>query len=89
VALVLAAYERVHEGNELVLVSGQSGIGKSSLVAAVRQQLEAAGALFVSGKFDQYVQNIPFEGVIKCFKELVCKLSQGDVAHWKRLLWMR
>jgi predicted ATPase/signal transduction histidine kinase/ActR/RegA family two-component response regulator len=86
VALVLAAYERVHEGNELVLVSGQSGIGKSSLVAAVRQQLEAAGALFVSGKFDQYVQNIPFEGVIKCFKELVCKLSQGDVAHWKKAI---
>lgn len=86
VALVLGAYARVREGNELVLVSGQSGIGKSSLVTAVRQQLEAAGALFVSGKFDQYVQDIPFEGVTKCFKELVCKLSQGDVAHWKRAI---
>ena len=85
-ALVLAAYERIREGNELVLVSGQSGIGKSSLVTAVQQQLEAAGALFVSGKFDQYVQNIPFEGVIKSFKELVCKISQGDVAYWKKAI---
>lgn len=85
-ALVLAAYARIREGNELVLVSGQSGIGKSSLVAAVQQQLEAAGALFISGKFDQYVQNIPFEGVIKSFKELVCKISQGDAAYWKRAI---
>lgn len=84
VAQVLAAYARIREGNELVLVSGQSGIGKSSLIAAVRQQLEASGALFVSGKFDQYVQNIPFEGVIKSFKELVCKVSQGDMAYWKK-----
>lgn len=86
IATVLAAYARIQEGNELVLVSGQSGIGKSSLIAAVQQQLEAAGALFVSGKFDQYVQNIPFEGVIKSFKELVCKISQGDVAYWKKAI---
>ncbi|SEI56408.1 Predicted ATPase [Dyadobacter sp. SG02] len=85
-ALVLGAYARIHEGNELVLVSGQSGIGKSSLVAAVQQQLETTGALFVSGKFDQYVQNIPFEGVIKSFKELVCKISQGNVAYWKNAI---
>lgn len=85
-AQVLAAYARISEGNELVLVSGQSGIGKSSLVAAVQQQLEATGALFVSGKFDQYVQDIPFEGVIKSFKELVCKISQGDAAHWKKAI---
>lgn len=83
VVQVLAAYTRIREGNELVLVAGQSGIGKSSLVAAVQQRPEAAGALFVSGKFDQYVQNIPFEGVIKSFKELVCKISKGDVAYWK------
>nr|WP_295921937.1 AAA family ATPase [uncultured Dyadobacter sp.] len=80
---VLAAYGRLHEGNELVLVSGQSGIGKSSLIAEVQRQIEPAGALFISGKFDQYVQNIPFEGVIKSFKELVCKISQGDLIYWK------
>lgn len=85
-AQVLAAYARVREGNELVLISGQSGIGKSSLVAAAQQQLEAAGALFISGKFDQYVQNIPFEGVIKSFKELVCKISQDNASQWKRAI---
>lgn len=80
---VLAAYDRLHEGNELVLVSGQSGIGKSSLIAEVQRRIEPAGALFISGKFDQYVQNIPFEGIIKSFKELVCKISQGDLTYWK------
>lgn len=80
---VLAAYDRISEGNELVLVSGQSGIGKSSLVTEVQKRIEPAGALFITGKFDQYMQNIPFEGVIKSFKELVCKIAQGDLAYWE------
>ncbi|SDE80944.1 Predicted ATPase [Dyadobacter soli] len=85
-AQVLAAYTRIREANELVLVAGQSGIGKSSLITAVQRQLEAEGALFITGKFDQYVQDIPFEGVIKSFKELVCKISQGDTAYWKNAI---
>ncbi len=82
-AALLTAYGRIGERNELALISGQSGIGKSSLVAALENQLERAGALFVSGKFDQYVQNIPFEGVIKSLKELVGKISGMDAAYWK------
>jgi predicted ATPase/signal transduction histidine kinase/ActR/RegA family two-component response regulator len=83
IACILEAFDRIESRNELVLVSGQSGIGKSSLIAEVKKRLEPGKALFVTGKFDQYVQNIPFEGVIKALKELVKKISGDQSGYWR------
>ncbi|MEO6285679.1 MAG: AAA family ATPase [Dyadobacter sp.] len=86
-AFILEAYERVSVQNEIVLVYGNSGIGKSSLAAEVQHRLSCMGALFVTGKFDQFVENIPFEAVIKAFSELIGKISNGDkeeLIKWKK-----
>lgn len=83
VIAVLDAFQRVGQGNEIVLISGKAGIGKSSLIAEVEKALDPQNVLFVRGKFDQYVQNIPFEAVIEAFKELVCKISSEDRQYWK------
>lgn len=80
---VLGAFARVGQANEIVLISGKAGIGKSSLITGAEKALDPREVLFVRGKFDQYVQNIPFEAVIEAFKELVCKISCEDRAHWK------
>ncbi|MCF2505399.1 AAA family ATPase [Dyadobacter sp. CY107] len=82
-ALLLAAFGRIGDRNEMVLVSGNSGIGKSSLIQALQSRVEAEDVLFITGKFDQYVQNIPFEAIIQAFKELICKISHGDRGYWK------
>ncbi|MCF2491462.1 AAA family ATPase [Dyadobacter sp. CY347] len=83
VSQILEIFSRVKNSNELLLVSGHSGIGKSSLIREVQQRLVSQDALFVSGKFDQYIQDIPFEGVIKSFKELVCKISSENTSYWR------
>ncbi len=51
---LFAAFERVVAGGgpELVLVSGYSGIGKSSVVYGLHRALVAPRGLFASGKFD-------------------------------------
>jgi predicted ATPase len=54
-----------------MLVSGYSGIGKSSLVQEIYKPITRQRGYFISGKFDQYQRNIPYSGVIKAFQELV------------------
>jgi serine/threonine protein kinase len=58
---LLASFNRVVASGtpELVLVSGYSGIGKSSVVNEVHKVLVLSRGLFASGKFDQYKRDIP------------------------------
>ncbi len=59
---LLAAFDRVvGQGTpELVLVSGYSGIGKSSVVNELHKALVPPRGLFAAGKFDQYKRDIPY-----------------------------
>ncbi len=59
---LVAAFDRVvADGTpELVLVSGYSGIGKSSVVNELHKVLVPPRGLFASGKFDQYKRGIPY-----------------------------
>jgi predicted AAA+ superfamily ATPase len=59
---LLAAFERVvaDGATQLLLVSGYSGIGKSSVVNELHKALAPPRGLFASGKFDQYKRDIPY-----------------------------
>jgi PAS domain S-box-containing protein len=59
---------------ELVLVSGYSGIGKSSVVNELHKVLVPPRGLFASGKFDQYKRNIPYATLGQAFQSLVRSL---------------
>jgi serine/threonine protein kinase len=45
---------------EIVMVSGYSGIGKSSVVHELHRALVPPRGLFASGKFDQYTRDVPY-----------------------------
>ena len=70
---MLAAFDRVVKGGapELVLVSGYSGIGKSSVVNELHKVLVPPRGLFASGKFDQYKRDIPYATLAQAFQSLV------------------
>ncbi len=55
---------------QLILVSGYSGIGKTSLVQEARRQITIAKGNFASGKFDQLNRGIPFYGFTQVFTHL-------------------
>lgn len=71
---------------QLVLVSGYSGIGKSSVVNELHRSLVSRHGLFASGKFDQYKRGIPYATLAQAFQGLVAQLlskHEAEVALWR------
>src|SRR5580700_10811444 len=85
---LLAAFDRMVKGGapELVLVSGYSGIGKSSVVNELHMAVAPPRGLFASGKFDQYKRDIPYSTLVQAFQSLVRPLlgkSDAELAIWR------
>src|SRR5262245_14350373 len=85
---LLASFDRVVKGGapELVLVSGYSGIGKSSVVNELHKPLVPPRGLFASGKFDQYKRDIPYATLAQAFQSLVRPLlskSEPELDKWR------
>ncbi|TMB15267.1 MAG: PAS domain S-box protein, partial [Deltaproteobacteria bacterium] len=88
VATLFAAFERfVASGTPgLVLVSGYSGVGKSSLVNELHRWLVPSRGLFASGKFQELKRDIPYSSLVEAFQGLVRPLlseCEGELARWR------
>ncbi|MBA3660949.1 MAG: AAA family ATPase [Gammaproteobacteria bacterium] len=69
---LLDAFDRtIAGGRECILISGNAGIGKSSLVHEIDKPITKNKGFFISGKYDQFKRNIPFSAVIEAFRQLV------------------
>ena len=91
VEMLLAAFDRVvgQSGTELVLVSGYSGIGKSSVVNELHKALVPPRGLFAAGKFDQYKRDIPYATLAQAFQTLIRQIlgrNESEIAHWRDAL---
>lgn len=90
VQILLDAFGRVSlAATEMMLVSGCSGIGKTSIVNEVHKPILAARGYFITGKFDQFKRNIPYAALIHAFQELARQLlteSFEQIAVWKENL---
>ena len=90
VGQLLEAFERVRDGaSEALLIGGYSGVGKSALVAEVRQPILHTGGLFVAGKFDQYQRHQPYSAIAGAFGHFVrylLSLPAADMAQWRTRL---
>jgi PAS domain S-box-containing protein len=85
---LLASFDRVVASGkpELVLVSGYSGIGKSSVVHELHKVLVTRRGLFASGKFDQYKRDIPYATLAQAFQSLIRSLlgkSEAELRNWR------
>src|SRR5262245_31321203 len=88
---LLDSFDRIVAGSrpELVLVSGYSGIGKSSVVNELHKPLVPPRGLFASGKFDQYKRDIPYATLAQAFQSLIRPLltkSQAELSKWRDAL---
>ena len=72
---LIASFDAVLRGKRaIVLVSGYSGIGKSSLVQEILKPLAREKGYYISGKYDQYNRDTPYSAVVQAFDALVRQL---------------
>ncbi len=87
---LLAAYDAVSRGRKrMVVVSGNAGIGKSSLVGEIQRTVVSRGGFYTTGKFDKLKRDIPYEPLISAFRRLILQVlsrSPESVAAWKEQL---
>jgi PAS domain S-box-containing protein len=88
---LLTAFDRVvaHGSTTLVLVSGYSGVGKSSVVNELHKVLVPPRGMFAAGKFDQYKRDVPYATLAQAFQMLVRQIlvkSEAEVDQWRHAL---
>ncbi|MCL6259022.1 AAA family ATPase [Aquiflexum sp. TKW24L] len=83
-------FQRVMEDEKiLMLVYGNSGVGKSVLVEQLYRPVIKEGGFFLSGKFDQLRTDVPYFAFSQALGRLVNQillLNEKDLAHWKHEL---
>ncbi|AFQ45999.1 AAA family ATPase [Desulfosporosinus meridiei] len=83
-------YQRVLKGQqELIFVSGYSGVGKTSLVKGFLDYVREGGGIYLVGKFDQYKSNVPYTAFIQAFQPHLRRIlseNQTTLAAWQEKL---
>ena len=71
---------------ELMLIAGDYGIGKSSLVAEFQQLILQNRGYFLGCKFDQFQRHLPYSALISAFRKLVQQLlteNEARLNQWR------
>jgi predicted ATPase/class 3 adenylate cyclase len=90
VAELKAQFKRVQRGDvSFVLVSGEPGVGKSSLVEQMREQTRSQGGQYYAGKFEALRSNIPyaaFSGAFRAFLHRLLTRPTAELRRWRERL---
>lgn len=72
---LLSAYKEISSGGRrLLMVSGYSGVGKTSLVNEVKLPIINNNGRYIFGKFDQYEQYLPYSALVNALNQIVNSL---------------
>jgi predicted ATPase/signal transduction histidine kinase len=87
IGLLFEVLDRTARGMpELVLVTGYSGIGKSSLVQEIRAPIIGRRGYLLTGKFDQLKKSTPYSAIIQAldgFLKQILTESEEQLQNWR------
>ncbi|MCW8931250.1 MAG: diguanylate cyclase [Gammaproteobacteria bacterium] len=85
--ILLEAFERISEGEqELCMLSGFSGTGKTALVNELHQRITEKRGNYISAKFDQYQRDVPYYAwryILDAFVQLLLKEDRSIIEQWQ------
>jgi len=84
------AFSRISQSEKkMILVGGNSGVGKSVLVEQLYRPVVQEGGFFISGKFDQLRADIPYSAFSQALGKLMIQvmlLSEKELDRWRNEL---
>jgi predicted ATPase/serine phosphatase RsbU (regulator of sigma subunit)/tRNA A-37 threonylcarbamoyl transferase component Bud32 len=87
ITALLEAFDKSSKGEtSLALVLGEAGAGKSSLIQELQKPIVHQRGYFITGKFDQFKRNIPYDSLIQAIRDLIRQLlteSEERITHWR------
>ncbi|MBV6624566.1 MAG: AAA family ATPase [Rivularia sp. (in: Bacteria)] len=81
--------EEVRKGIEIILVKGYSGMGKTAVINEIHKPVLKEKGYFITGKFNQLQQDIPFLGWVQALKDLIEQIlseNETQVKQWKKTI---
>ncbi|OXM87852.1 AAA family ATPase [Paenibacillus rigui] len=82
------AFHRTMLGSkEFIFVSGLSGVGKSNLIQEFQKTTQRDQVLFISGKFDQFKRDTPFQAIMQAGQQIIqflLTLDEDRFQIWKK-----
>ncbi len=84
------AYHSILKGGRCaVFISGQSGVGKTSLVGEVYKHVLESNGIMISGKFDQYHRDIPYYALFQLvgnYCDAILSENENTIAIWRKCI---
>ncbi len=74
-------------GRRLIFVSGEPGIGKSSLIAELARPAAEKKGFFIQGRYDRFRRSTPLSAVIEAFNDIIGQLlseNEETLLEWKQ-----
>lgn len=87
---LIQAFKNVADGqSNLILVSGEAGVGKSALIHEVNKPIAAHHGYYTYGKCDQFKKNEPYDCLIQALQRLIQQIltePNHRLTKWKNIL---
>jgi predicted ATPase/class 3 adenylate cyclase/GAF domain-containing protein len=86
-SLLLSRLEHINQGRlEICMVSGYSGVGKTSLINELTRNVSLQRGILIHGKYDQFQRSKPYSAIANALQELSRQLLAGpgkSVLAWR------
>ncbi len=92
--VLLSAFDQVEisRTRTLAIVHGQSGVGKSALLASLFSQLSLRNTCVAAGKIDQYSKDLPYAPLVQAVESLIMRIigqPDNELLFWRNRLLQR